>query len=117
MPQRKPKNRGGRPLKWKPEAIAPLAIAFNRHDSMAGAAKRAGIDKSSQYRWIRVAEKGAPRFAARLPLVQGARRAWFNGEESSRSNQVRWLITPGGRATPSPWRCERFRAIVLLINR
>lgn len=29
MPCRKPRNQGGRPSKWVPEAIAPPAIALN----------------------------------------------------------------------------------------
>jgi hypothetical protein len=78
MPRRKPKNRGGRPSKWKPVAIAPLAIALDHRASITGAAKRAGVGKSKLSRWIRLAEQRDPRFAILLPLVKEARRPWLS---------------------------------------
>jgi DNA-binding phage protein len=77
MPRRTPKNRRGRPSKWTPEVIASLAVSLGRRSSMANAAKLAKVGKSTLYRWIRLAEKGDPRFAALLPLVEEARRSWL----------------------------------------
>ncbi len=64
MPRRKPKNRGGRPSKWKPEVIIPLAVGLRSGMSMAAAAERAGVGKSTLYRWLEQARSGDPRFAA-----------------------------------------------------
>ena len=79
MPRRKPKNRGGRPSKWTPEVIAPLAVALISHRaSMPSAAKQAKVGKSTLYRWLRLAEEGDPRFAPLLPLVEEPRGPWFS---------------------------------------
>ncbi len=69
MPRREPKNRGGRPLKWKPEVIIPLAISLRAGVPMA-AARKAKVGKSTLYRWLRDAQAGDPRYAA---LVEHAK--------------------------------------------
>jgi hypothetical protein len=64
MPRRRPKNRGGRPSKWTPEVIIPLALALRDGWPMTAAAKRAGVGKSTVNRWLAASRSGDPRFAA-----------------------------------------------------
>jgi hypothetical protein len=63
----KPKNKGGRPVKWNTDVAFALGLALQgRYTTPAEAARKAGIGKSTLNRWFRLGVAGDKRFA---PLV------------------------------------------------
>ena len=52
-PRTKPKNKGGRPAKWNTETAFALGLALQgRYTTPAEAARKAGIGKSTLFRWL-----------------------------------------------------------------
>jgi hypothetical protein len=68
-PRRKPKSKGGRPAKWNTDTAFALGLALQgRFTTPAQATGKAGIGKSTLFRWLRQGQAGDERFA---PLVAG----------------------------------------------
>jgi hypothetical protein len=77
----KPKNRGGRPAKWNTETAFRLGLALQgRFTTPAEAARKAGIGKSTLFRWLRLGQAGDKRFAplvARMTAIQENWSSWL----------------------------------------
>jgi hypothetical protein len=76
------KNRGGRPSKWTPEVAfrLGLVLADQLTDSPQRIAERAGIGRSTLWRWYRQGQAGDPRFKCLVPVMEEyekKRRTWW----------------------------------------
>jgi hypothetical protein len=67
-------NRGGRPSKFTPGAVAALLGALYGGQSFEVAAKAAGIGPSTLYRWMAKARRGDPQFGPLAGVVDRGRR-------------------------------------------
>jgi hypothetical protein len=63
-PRIKSNNKGGRPAKWNTDTAFALGLALQgRFTTPAQAARKAGIGKSTLFRWLRLGQAGDKRFA------------------------------------------------------
>ena len=75
----KPKNKGGRPVKWNTDTAFALGLALRgRFVNPAQAAREAGIGKSTLFRWLRLGQSGDKRFATLAARVEALRKDWLS---------------------------------------
>lgn len=83
----KPRNPGGRPSKFTPQAalwiVAEIASGTPRDE----AARSAGVGASTLYRWLQRGRSGDARFVPLVRAVQGA----ANGSASTYALAEIWL--------------------------
>jgi transposase-like protein len=69
----KQRNRGGRPCKLTMTAALRIVSMISQANSIAAAARSAGVGPSTVYRWVALGRKGDPRFEALAEAVQEVR--------------------------------------------
>jgi len=73
----KPKNKGGRPAKWNCATAFALGLALQgRFTTPAEAARKAGIGKSTLFRWLRLGQQGDERFAPLVARMKALQESW-----------------------------------------